>query len=82
MNIIERVKAPTPKFFVKLRNISLLLATLGASVLAAPAAIPAIVLKVAGYLAVAGGVGTAVSQVVTNGEGQPVNGDAGGAANQ
>ena len=66
MNLIERVQSPTPKFFKKLRNISLLLATLGGSLLAAPVAIPAIILKVAGYLAVAGGVGSAVSQAVTN----------------
>ena len=64
MNIIQRVKAPTPKFFAKLRNISLVLATLGASVLAAPVALPAIIMKVAGYVAVAGGVGSAVSQAV------------------
>lgn len=78
MNIIERAKAPTPKFFKKLRNISLLLAALGAAVMGAPVALPAIALKIAGYLAVAGGVGSAVSQVVTNGEGEPKNEETGG----
>lgn len=73
MNIIKRVKAPTPKFFVKLRNISLLLAAAGTSVLAAPVALPALALKIAGYIAVAGTVAGAVSQAVTNGEGEPVN---------
>jgi len=73
MNIVERIKSPTPKFFAKLRNISLLLAGIGASVMAAPIALPAIAIKVAGYIAVAGSVGTAVSQVVTNGEGNTVN---------
>ena len=65
MNIIERIKSPTPPFFRKLRNISLSLATVGAAIAAAPAALPAIILKAAGYLAVAGAVGTAVSQTAT-----------------
>jgi hypothetical protein len=78
MNIIERVKAPTPKFFVKLRNISLVLASLGATLLAYPAALPALVVKLAGYLAVAGAVGSTVSQSVTNGEGDTGNPDPNG----
>lgn len=65
MNIIQRVKSPTPGFFKKLRNISLVLAATGGTLLSAPAAIPAILLKLAGYLAVAGSVGAAVSQAVT-----------------
>ena len=64
MNVVERMLAPTPKFFIKLRNISLVLAALGASILTAPIALPAIVLQVAAYIAVAGGVGSAVSQAV------------------
>ena len=71
MNIIQRVQAPTPGFFKKLRNISLILATLGGALLTAPVAIPAILLKVAGYLTVAGGVGSAVSQAVTKGDEEP-----------
>jgi hypothetical protein len=73
MNVIERMQAPTPKFFVKLRNISLVLATLGASIMAVPVALPAIVLKIAGYIAVAGAVGTTVSQTVTGTEEDPLN---------
>ena len=65
MTIIERMQAPTPKFFIKLRNISLILAALGASMLAAPITLPAVLLKIAGYIAVAGAVGTTVSQTVT-----------------
>jgi hypothetical protein len=73
MNIIERIGSPTPKFFVKLRNISVILATLGASILAAPIALPALVLKIAGYIAVAGAVGGTVSQAVTTKEEEPDN---------
>jgi uncharacterized membrane protein HdeD (DUF308 family) len=63
--IINRAKAPTPKFFKVLRNIGLTLAAIGGTVLAAPIALPVIVTSVAGYLAVAGGVISAVSQLTT-----------------
>ena len=66
--IIARIQSPTPTFFVKLRNISLILATVAASVFASPVALPAIVIKIAGYLALAGGVAGAVSQTAVEGE--------------
>jgi uncharacterized membrane protein HdeD (DUF308 family) len=62
MNIIERMKAPTPKFFRVLRTVGFALAAAGAAVVAAPIALPTVVVTVAGYLTVAGGVLTAVSQ--------------------
>ncbi len=65
MNAIKRAKAPTPKFFKVLRNIGLALAAVGGTVLAAPIALPVVVTSVAGYLAVAGGVLSAVSQLTT-----------------
>ena len=65
MTILQRVQAPTPKFFKTVRNGGLLLATLGASLLAAPIALPAVLLKIAGYFIVTGGVATAVSQATT-----------------
>ena len=65
MNIIKRVKSPTPKFFKVLRNIGLLLAAVGGTILAAPVALPAIVVTVGGYVAVTGGVLSAVSQLTT-----------------
>ena len=68
MKLIERVKAPTPKFFRILRNIGLTLAAVGGAILASPVALPAALLTVAGYVAVAGGVMTAVSQTVVEGE--------------
>lgn len=63
--IISRAKAPTPKFFKVLRNIGLALATVGGTILAAPIALPVVVTTVAGYLAVAGSVVSAVSQLTT-----------------
>jgi uncharacterized membrane protein YeiH len=63
MNIQERVKAPTPKFFRILRTIGLSLLAVSGSLLAALIALPATLVTVAGYVAVAGGVISAVSQV-------------------
>jgi hypothetical protein len=79
MNVIQRIQAPTPLFFVKLRNISIALATVGATLLAAPVALPAILLKVAAYFIVAGTAGSAVSQTVTATESEPENENHGGA---
>lgn len=65
MNLVQRVKAPTPKFFKVLRNMGLILASIGGSVMAAPVALPILVTSVGGYLVVAGGVLSAVSQLTT-----------------
>lgn len=68
LNVVERVKAPTPKFFRVLRSIGITVAAVGGTLLAAPVALPAIVLNVAGYLALAGTVITTVSQATVAGE--------------
>lgn len=65
MNIIKRAKAPTSKFFKVLRNIGLALVTVGGTILTAPIALPIVVVSLGGYLAVAGGVLSAVSQITT-----------------
>ena len=65
MNILNRVKSPTPKFFKVLRNIGLVLAAVGGTILAAPVALPVLVTTIGGYVAVAGGVISAVSQLTT-----------------
>lgn len=80
MTLKERVKAPTPKFFKRVGKWGLRalgVAGLAATaVLAAPVALPAIVLKVAGYVATAGIVAKAVSsaavdeEALENGENQ------------
>lgn len=60
----QRIQAPTPPFFKTLRTAGLLLAATSGAVLGMPAAVlvPALVTKIAGYVAVAGGVLSAVSQ--------------------
>jgi hypothetical protein len=66
--IVNRMADSTPKFFRILRNIGIVLATASATTLAAGDILPAIVIKVAGYVAVAGSVMTAVSQAAVKNE--------------
>jgi hypothetical protein len=56
MNVIERAKAPTPKFFRILRNVGLVLLGISGSIVAAPLALPEAIVSVAGYLGVVGGI--------------------------
>lgn len=63
MKIVERIKAPTPKFFKILRSIGLALLAISGTIVAAPIVLPVTVITVAGYMAVAGGVISAVSQM-------------------
>ncbi|PRZ19560.1 hypothetical protein [Flavobacterium granuli] len=68
MNVLKRAKAPTPKFFRVLRTIGLSLAGIGGTILAAPIALPVVISSIGGYLAVAGGVLSVVSQITTYNE--------------
>jgi uncharacterized membrane protein HdeD (DUF308 family) len=68
MNVLKRVKAPTPKFFKVLRNIGLVIASVGGVILTAPVSLPVVVTTFGGYLAVVGGVVSAVSQLTTKEE--------------
>lgn len=66
--IVKRMNKPTPKFFKKLRGIGLTLAAVSAAILASPVALPVVIIKVAGYLAVAGSVAGTVSQAAVKNE--------------
>jgi uncharacterized membrane protein HdeD (DUF308 family) len=68
LTLVERMKAPTSKFFRTIRNIGICLAAIGGAIVAAPVALPATVVTVAGYLTVAGGVMTAVAQATVEDE--------------
>ena len=68
MNLIERAQAPTPSFFKKLRNIALILAAVSGAIIAAPIALPAVVIQAATYLGVASTIASAVSQVTVQGD--------------
>ena len=63
MKVVERIKAPTPKFFKISRSIGLALLAISGTIVAAPIVLPVTVVTVAGYMAVAGGVISAVSQM-------------------
>ena len=66
MNVVERVKAPTPKFFKTLRAIGIALVAAGGAILASPISLPAGLIAAAGYVVLAGGVVTAVSQTAVD----------------
>jgi len=61
-NVVKRMRQPTPAFFKKIRNTGLTLAAVSAAILTAPVGLPVMLLKAAGYFAVAGGVMGTVSQ--------------------
>lgn len=69
MTLKQRIKQPTPKFFKKVRNLGISIAAVGGAILTAPVSLPAAVITVAGYLTVAGTVASAVSQAVTEPDG-------------
>ena len=73
MNLIDRAKAPTPKFFKLLRTIGLVLATVGGAIITAPIALPVVVTTVGGYLTLAGGVVSAVSQLTAQVDEKPLH---------
>jgi uncharacterized membrane protein HdeD (DUF308 family) len=77
MKIVERIKSPTPKFFKILRSIGLALLAISGTIVAAPIVLPVTVVTVAGYMAVAGGVISAVSQmtVAEENSNKPRDGD-------
>ena len=68
MNIVERVMAPCPPFFKKLRNIGLILGGGSAAILTGGTALPAVVISIAVYLATASAVAVAVGQCTVDAE--------------
>ena len=68
LTLAQRVMAPTPKFFKTLRTIGVVIGLVGGAILASPLALPAVVVTVGGYLALAGSIVTGVSQTAVNKE--------------
>ena len=62
LTLAQRVLAKTPVFFRKIRTFGLVLGLVGAALLAAPVGLPALVVTIGGYLALAGGIITSVAQ--------------------
>jgi hypothetical protein len=65
MNIKQRIENPTPPFFKKIRNIGLAIAAIGGAIITAPVSLPVVLVKIASYFTVAGGIASAVSQATT-----------------
>ena len=65
MNFLKRLKAPTPPLFKKIRNVGLAIAAISGVMLSSPVPLPQQLIKAAGYMALAGGVASAISQVTT-----------------
>jgi len=68
MKINERMNSPKPKFFHRLSKIGLGIAAIGGALLGSPVVLPALLIKIAGYLVVSGGIISAVSEATVKGE--------------
>jgi hypothetical protein len=68
LTLVQRVVAPTPKFFRLLRTIGVIVGLVGASLLATPVALPAAVVTIGGYLALEGPIVSGVSQTAVGKE--------------
>ena len=62
VSYFTRCGEETPPFFKKLRKVGLMVAAAGTAVIAAPIALPAVLVTIGGYLIVGGAVASAVSQ--------------------
>ena len=71
MSVVERVKAPTPKWFKVLRTIGITLASVGGAIIASPVALPVGLVSAAGYLVLGGSIISVVSQTAVKAEEQP-----------
>ena len=66
MDLMERVKAPTPPFFAKLRTIGIVVGVVGGALATAPVSLPASIVALSTYLITAGTIITTVSQITVD----------------
>jgi ABC-type xylose transport system permease subunit len=59
----DRWSAKTPTFWKKVQRVGLVAGALGAALIAAPVALPAVLVTASGYLVAVGGVTAALSQL-------------------
>lgn len=67
--IIQRLQAPTPRFFQKIRNFGMLLTAVSVVLTTAVIPLPAVLITIAGYTALAGGIASALSQTAIKNDG-------------
>lgn len=63
MSIVDRINAPTPPFFKKLRTIGIVVGIVGGALATAPVALPVAIVSLSGYLITAGTIITTISQI-------------------
>lgn len=68
MKILHRITSPTPPFFRKVRNLGIILTAIASAVIGLPIALPAVVLEIAGALAIAGAVMAGLGQTTVKNE--------------
>lgn len=66
MSIVDRINAPTPPFFKKLRTIGIVVGIVGGALATAPVALPVAIVSLSGYLITAGSVLTAIASVTVD----------------
>lgn len=66
MSVVDRINAPTPPFFKKLRSIGIMVGIVGGALATAPVALPVAIVSLSGYLITAGSILTAVSSVTVD----------------
>lgn len=66
MNVVERLNAPTPKFFKKVQTAGIVAGSVGAMILAFPVALPVAIVNLAGYLIACGGILAGTSQLAVD----------------
>lgn len=63
MTLKDRWCAKTPNFWLRVRNLSITIGTIGAVLLTSPFELPPLVIEMAGYLITIGTVGATLSQL-------------------
>lgn len=71
MNLVERIQAPTPKWFKILRTVGIALASVGGVIIGSPVALPVGLVSAAGYLVLGGSIISVVSQTAVQSEEEP-----------
>lgn len=65
MELLDRIKEPTPIFWKKVKKIAISLGIVGGVILGAPITLPAGIITAAGYLVVAGSVAAGLAQTTS-----------------
>ncbi|RPD38575.1 hypothetical protein [Chitinophaga barathri] len=68
MELINRLVAPTPPFFQKVRNLGIILTAIASAVFSLPLDLPTVLTEIAGGVAIAGTVMAGIGQAATEKE--------------